>query len=444
VNDPQTGLNTALLLVDAAIASGADDAEVYGQFGPTFRIALQWPHSTENGGWQNELALRVWCGQQTSVLVTDQTSPQAFNALALSAVSQARRSSTSLDAQLCDTRGSRIFPCTRSLIKQTRIEERDALKQLLEEAKRVPRFASAIVNADFLETSPWTVIANSRGCAAAYERHESTVWLWVEHEDGRLAEGLFGPTFSESERKLLVRRLADRASFLDQRTYHVPPGPCEVLLSPSATAGVAATLGTLLAADNVLCNLPALLKHMDQLIAGSAVTVIDDGTVTGGMQGRPVDDEGTPTCSTTLIEEGRLRAFLHTRRTSHQLGVTPNGKATRTALWALPRSAPSNIYIQAGHTVPTELWGQIRRGLIVLHVREPGRIQGGGGRFTITVDGWWVENGEIMYPVAAVNLSANIFALLRSIRQCGNDLEFSFMSNGAGGPSLLVDEMWIS
>jgi len=444
MNDPQTALNTALLLVDAAIASGADDAEVYGRFGPTFRIALQWAHITENTGWQSELALRVWCGNQTCVLVTDQTSPSELRALALSAVSQARWGSTISGAQLCDMRGSRIFPCTQSSIIQTRTEERDALEQLLEEAKKTSYFASKIVNVDYLETSPWTVIVNSRGCSAAYERRESTVWLWVEHEDGRLAEALFRPTFSESEHKLLVRRLADRASFLDQRTYHAPPGPCEVLLSPSAAASVAAALGTLLAADNVLNNIPALLGHVNRVIAGSAVTLIDDGTVAGGIQGRPVDDEGMPTCSTTLIEEGRLRALLHTRQTSHQLGVIPNGKATRAALWDLPRSAPSNIYIQAGHTVPTELWGQIYRGLIVLHAREPGRIQGGNGRFTISVDGWWIEDGEITHPVAAVNLSANIFALLRNIRQCGNDLEFSFLSNGAGGPSLLVDEMWIS
>jgi PmbA protein len=216
-----------------------------------------------------------------------------------------------------------------------------------------------------------------------------------------------------------------------------------VLLPPSVAADLARSLGALLAAENVLQNLRPLLSHLDQPIASPAVTLVDDGALADGLKSQPIDDEGTATTATTLIERGRLRALLHTLQSADQLGVAPNGKAMRLALWKQPRSVPSNIYVQGGDATPEQLRGQLRRGLAVMSTPRPGRIHPATGKFTVVAQGWWVEDGELVRPVHGVPLSANIFDLLRNVTACGTDLHFSPLADGAGAPSVLIERMQV-
>ncbi len=145
--------------------------------------------------------------------------------------------------------------------------------------------------------------------------------------------------------------------------------------------------------------------------------------------------------TTTLIEQGRLRAFLQTLRSAEELGVEPNGKATRATLWNHPRATPTNIYIPAGEHAPESLRQTMRRGLAVVGVLRPGRVQSATGNFTAVVQGWWVENGVPVQLVSGVPLAANIFHMVRALRARGNDLQFSPLADGAGAPSLLIDQM---
>jgi PmbA protein len=324
------------------------------------------------------------------------------------------------------------------------VEEKiDAIETLLAAVRSNWPLATTILNASYAEASPWIGLVNSHGFAAVYPTTSCSIWTWLEGDAGHLVTATSSQQFADLNLQAIGRYLYERAAFPQQPLMSVPNGRYPVLLPPIAAADLARTLGTLLTGENVLHALRPLRKRLNRAIATTVVTLIDDSTLPSGVKSRPIDDEGTATEATTLIEKGVLKTLLHTRQTAKQFGVPANGKATRSNLWAPPHSAPSNIYLQAGDMPPEALRQEIENGLLVTGILEPGGIQGVAGNFVMLVQGAWVKKGRVIGQVHHVRLSLNIFELLRNIRACGNDLEFSPLLPGAGAPTLLIESMQV-
>jgi PmbA protein len=445
VSDDSYVLDVASTAVRAAIARGADVAEAYMQYGRILRLVFQDDHLiSQSTGWQNGLALRVWSRKNVALLTTNDFSRANLHALAARAVGEAPGYGITSAPLLRQEKPSvSVFPACM----ETEVATQDkiaTITDLLKTLKRNRLLADFLMSTCYSENAPWTALANSYGFQVAHQARRSALWLWGESGRGQIRDAVFGPSFSLLEPAALVMRLQKRSEIVDQSTARVPAGPCEVLLSPPAAADLALALGTLFSAENVLRYLPALLNYMGKKIATSAVTLIDDGKMPTGLQTRMVDDEGTPTQKITIIENGRLRSLLHSLQTARQLGVQPNGAATRRALWQEPRSTPSNIYLQAGTAQPEELVQQMKHGILVNNVLRQGIVQNETGKFTLIVQGWWVEHGTVCYAVSDVQIAANIFELVHNIRCCGNDLSFFYHSYGAGAPSVLIENVQVS
>lgn len=442
VND---ALDVASYLINAARKAGADEAEVFLHVGPVTTITLQEGHRSESWGYQTELALRLWCADHTAILTTTDFTHEGLTGLARRGVQEARDRGTRLSALLRSGDGPHIYDDDQAGEEAVESAEKaDLLESMVADVQRKRDALDTILNLSYTETALWTVLANSRGLTAASRRQQYKLWVWLEGSGGHLAAAAAGRTFSARPARDLVSYLDTCTSFLEQPASPVPQsGPCQVLLSPGLAADFARSLGHILIADNVLHNLRPLLDRVGTPIAARTLTLIDDGCLPDGLNSCSIDHEGTPMATTTLIENGRLRELLHTLRSAQELGVEPNGKATRSALWNHPRGAPTNMYIPAGEHTPESLRQNIQRGLAVAGVLRPGRVQSATGNFTAIVQGWWIENGTPVQLVSGVPLAANIFQMLRAVRARGNDLQFSPLADGAGAPSLLIDQMQV-
>ncbi|HEU5380955.1 MAG TPA: metallopeptidase TldD-related protein [Ktedonobacteraceae bacterium] len=440
VNDT---LDAASYLINAAHKAGADDAEVFLRVGPVTTITLQEGHRSESWGCQTELALRLWCADRTAVLTTTDFTHEGLTGLARRGVHEARERGTHLSALLREGNGLQIYDDAFKNEETVESAEKAALLESMVANMQCKRDAlNTILNLSYTETALWTVLVNSRGLTTASRRQQYKLWVWLEGSGGHLAAAAAGRTFSAHHAHDLVSYIDACTAFLEQPASPVPQsGPCQVLLSPGLAADFARSLGHILIADNVLRNLRPLLERVGTPIASRTVTLIDDGCMPDGLNSSPIDDEGTPTTTTTLLENGRLCELLQTLRSAQELGVAPNGKAMRAAPWHHPKGAPTNIYIPAGEHAPESLRQNIRRGLAVAGVLRPGRVQSATGNFTAVVQGWWIENGTPVQMVSGVTLTANIFQMLRAVRARGNDLQFSPLADGAGAPSLLIDQM---
>ncbi len=442
VSDATYVLEIASQLVADTCKAGADAAEVFAYYGPTTRITLQHDLVDESCGWQCALALRVWCGNRLALLTTNDFAPAHLAALARRAVITARRAGVENAPLLRSELLQQVFPALEEELVPlaSKTAQLERLSSMVHQSQTL---AQIMLSACYMDSVLWTAIVNSYGFKAAYQNSHYQIWHWLEGTASHQVMATSSQRFSGISLEALVQQLSENMAFLERPVGKAPNGLYEVLFPPIVAARLAHSLGMLLTGEHVLQDLRPLLKYMHQPIASSVVTLIDDGTMADGLKSRPVDDEGTPTTTVTLIERGKLQGLLHTRQTAMALKMEPNGKATRPDLWHLPRSLPSNIYLQAGDTAPEDLRRQLRHGLIVTGMLRPARIQGARGMFTLVAQGWWVEQGEVVRWVSNVPLSANIFDLLRHIRCCGNDLQFSSLAEGAGAPSLLIEQMRI-
>ena len=435
-------LHRARELIKHALAAGADEADVYIRAGPATRITLHHTHISESNGWQQGLALRVWCGNRQALLTTNDLTSSRLLDLAKYAVAEAQQRGMEKQPWLSSERAARPFPAAKEP-PITREQQRAMLEQLLETIRRNQAPRKPILSACYTNIEQATIVANSRGLQATYHTSNYRIWVWVEWDTGHLMAGASSQLFADLAPETLVQHVSEHIASLEASTGKAPEGSCEVLLPPLAAAEVARAFGMLLTAENVLRDLKPLLKRLGLPVASPAVTLIDDGRLAGGLKSHPFDDEGTPTGTTMLVEGGKLYALLHTLQSAAQLRVEPNGKAMRAALWQQPHSAPSNIYLQAGEEGPDQLQRHIQRGIVVTGMLRPGRLQSATGKFTLVAQGWWVERGERVYPVSGVPLSANIFELLRTVRCCGSDVQFSPLADGAGAPSILIERMQV-
>ncbi|GEM_PF-555555 len=435
-------LDIAAYAVKAALSNGANHAEAYIRYGAVSRFVFQGYQSvSESQGWQNGLALRVWRNNNLALLTTNNFSHANLEELAQYAVKEAHtRGVASVPLMHTEKRTPYTFRF-HEMLEMPASEKVDTILQFLKMLEQDRLLDDAMIHTCYSDYTPWVAICNSHGFQIAYQTQHSVLWLWTETKTGPVRRSVFSRNFQDLSFDTLATRLNNHTACLDRSTGEIREGNYEVLLSPSAAADLARSLGILLTGENVTRYLPALLKHVGNKIASSAITLIDDATMATGLKSRPFDDEGTPTTIITLISKGRLNAFLHSLRTAAQLGIQPNGTATREALWQEPHSAPSNIYLQPGTATPEDLLHSMKQGIAVTNVLRPGMIQNETGNFTVVVQGWWVEDGERVYPVSSIHISANIFEILRNVRGCGNDLEFSYEANGAGAPSVLVDKM---
>jgi PmbA protein len=422
---------------ELAVEAGASDADAYVRHGPVARVTLQRGATSEASGHVTDLALRVWRDGRAALATTNDLSSGGVGEAVREAVAGARAGVP------CEPRlpGPRAVAPDGAPVRSHgglgRAEHVDELEAAVARAAARVNGGAPILSAAYSGEQLSTVLVNTRGFRGTHRGERHQLWLWMESAAGHLILGAAGRRFADLRPEQVGEALAERAR-QPEPTAGTPSGSFEVLLPPAAAADLARALGALLTGDQ-LAGSEVLRRRLGQPLASPALTLVDDATLRDGLLSRPFDDEGTPSTRTPLLECGVFASVLHTRESAARLGDEPNGKAVRSEMWNVPSCAHSNLYVAPGDHASAELERGLDPGLAVETVRRPGRVH--GGAFALVADGWWVEGGERVRRVGGVRVSLNLFELLRSITACGDDLVFSPLHHGAGGPSLLVEHM---
>jgi len=191
--------------------------------------------------------------------------------------------------------------------------------------------------------------------------------------------------------------------------------------------------------DAVYRKATFLADKMGQQVAGSNITVIDDGTIPGGFGTSPFDSEGVPTRRTVVIENGELKSWLLNTYTARKLGLKTTGNAARS-LAGTPGIGSGNFFLQPGTRSPREIIGDIKDGLLVTEFLGFG-VNLVTGDFSRGASGIWIENGELTYPVEEITVAGNLKDMLHNIAEIGNDLEFR---GSTACPTLRIDGMTVA
>jgi TldD protein len=307
------------------------------------------------------------------------------------------------------------------------------------------------------------LIANSEGELAADVRPlvRFNVSVIVE-QNGRREQGYSGCggryTLSDlvaGDRPLGLGREAVRQALVNLEAVAAPAGPMTVVLGPG-WPGVLLheAIGHGLEGDFNRKGTSAFANRIGERVATEACTVVDDGTLSRRRGSLNIDDEGTPTECTMLIENGILRGYMQDKLNARLMGgrSTGNGRRESFAHVTLPRM--TNTYMRPGPHAPEDIISSVERGIYAVNFGG-GQVDITSGKFVFSAsEAYTIENGKLGRPLKGATLIGNGPDVLTRVSMVGNDLkldegvgtcgkEGQNVPVGVGQPTLRVDGLTV-
>ena len=307
------------------------------------------------------------------------------------------------------------------------------------------------------------LIANSEGHLAADVRPlvRFNVSVIVE-QNGRREQGYSGsggrftlPELVAGDKPLALAREAVRQALVNLDAVPAPAGPMTVVLG-AGWPGILLheAIGHGLEGDFNRKGTSAFSGRVGERVASELCTIVDDGTLSRRRGSLNIDDEGTPTQCTTLIENGVLKGYLQDKMNARLMGTasTGNGRRESFAHITLPRM--TNTYMRPGKTDPGEIIASVEKGIYAVNFGG-GQVDITSGKFVFSAsEAYLIENGKLGAPIKGATLIGNGPDVLTRVSMVGNDLkldegvgtcgkEGQSVPVGVGQPTLRVDGLTV-
>jgi TldD protein len=198
----------------------------------------------------------------------------------------------------------------------------------------------------------------------------------------------------------------------------------------------------------------AFAGRIGEQVAAKGITVVDDGTLEQRRGSLSVDDEGTQTQCTTLIEDGILKGYMFDRQNAALMGTQSTGNGRRQSYAHLPMPRMTNTYMRAGEYAPEEIIASVEKGIYAANL-SGGQVDITSGKFVFsTSEAYLIENGKLGKPLKNVTLIGNGPDVLTRVSMVGNDLQLDSgigvcgkdgqgVPVGVGQPTLRVDGLTV-
>jgi len=248
---------------------------------------------------------------------------------------------------------------------------------------------------------------------------------------------------------------AVRIATLNLAAEPCPAGTLDVVLGPG-WPGVLLheAIGHGLEGDFNRKQTSAFSGRLGERVAAKGVTVVDDGTLPGRRGSLNVDDEGTPTGRTVLIEDGVLCGYLQDRLNARLMGMTPTGNGRRESYAHLPMPRMTNTFMLAGADDPAEILRSVKRGIYAVSFAG-GQVDITSGKFVFSAnEAYRIEDGRLGAPLKGATLIGNGPDVLTRVKRIGNDLALDrgvgtcgkdgqSVPVGVGLPTLRIDGLTV-
>jgi TldD protein len=281
-------------------------------------------------------------------------------------------------------------------------------------------------------------------------------------ENGRREQGSMGGGgrsdynyFFAEDRALAFAQEAVRQAQINLLAEDAPAGNMTVVLGPG-WPGILLheAIGHGLEGDFNRKGTSAFSGRVGERVASDLCTVVDDGTMQGRRGSLNVDDEGTPTENTVLIENGILKGYMQDKLNARLMGVKPTGNGRRESYAHLPMPRMTNTYMLPGESDPEEIIRSVKKGLYARNFGG-GQVDITSGKFVFSAsEAYLIENGRITRPVKGATLIGNGPDVLTKVSMVGNDLQLDSgvgtcgkdgqsVPVGVGQPTLKIDGLTV-
>jgi TldD protein len=284
----------------------------------------------------------------------------------------------------------------------------------------------------------------------------------IAEQNGRREQGFSGGGGRFSYAELLESGLPTQAveksvrqALTNLDAVAAPAGVMPVVLGPG-WAGVLLheAVGHGLEGDSNRKGNSIFSGRQGEKIASDLCTVVDDGAMPGARGSLQIDDEGTPTQCTVLIENGVLKGYMQDKLNAHLMGVQSTGNGRRESYACQPIPRMTNTYLLAGETPPQEIIASVKKGIYAADFGG-GQVDTASGKFVFAAtEAYLIENGKITAPIKGATLIGQGSDVLKHVSMVGNDLaqepgvgtcgkDGQCVPVNVGQPTLLLDKLTV-
>jgi PmbA protein len=437
----QSALSTlAQRLVEAAKRAGADAADAVAVRGVSQGVEVRDGRVEESERSEgDDVGLRVLVGQRQAVVSTNDISGDGIARLAERAVAMARVAPDDKYVGLADPALlARDFPNLDLLdpkVPSTAELERRACEA--EAAALAVKGVSKSGGASASTGIGGMVLVTSTGFHGSYLRSSQGIAMTAISGDGTHMERDYDYTSAphasdlaspESVGRKAGERTVARANPRKVETCKVP-----VVYDPRVSGSMVGHLVGAVNGASIARKTSFLKDKLGQQLFSKNIRIIDDPLRVRGLRSQSFDAEGVKVKKLAIIDEGVLTSWLLDSATARELGLVTTGHAHR-GVSSSPSPGSYNLHMEAGSVTPAELISDIKQGFYVTDLIGSG-VNGVTGDYSRGASGFWIENGEIKYPVSEVTIAGHLLDMFKSLVPA-NDLEFRY---GVNAPTLRIE-----
>ncbi|MDE2183377.1 MAG: metalloprotease TldD [Alphaproteobacteria bacterium] len=447
--------------VDEALR-GADDGELYLEYSQSESFSFDdgrlkaAKFDTSQG-----FGLRSVCGEAVGYAHANELSEDAIARAARTVQAVAKGHSGTVAAPPART-NTRLYPDLDPL-QSAAFEQK---VKLLEDMNTYARAKDPRVKQVSCSLAgEWQTIEIMRAGGEIYRDVRPLVRLFVSivvEQDGRQESGNYGgggragyETYVTREYWTAAIDEALRQALVNLASVPAPAGEMTVVLGPG-WPGILLheAIGHGLEGDFNRKKTSAFAGLLGERVAAPGVTVVDDGTIGGRRGSLTIDDEGTPTSRTVLIEDGILKGYMQDRQNARLMGMQPTGNGRRESFSSMVMPRMTNTYMLGGDKTPEEILASVKKGVYAVNFGG-GQVDITSGKFVFScTEAYLIDEGKVGAPIKGATLIGNGPDCLTRVSMVGNDMRLDegigtcgkngqSVPVGVGQPTLRLDGLTV-
>ncbi|KJC45135.1 modulator protein [Bradyrhizobium sp. LTSP885] len=427
-------------LVEAARRAGADAADAVAVRGVSQGVEVRDGRVEETERSEgDDVGLRVFVGQRQAVVSTNDVSGDGVAKLAERAVAMARVAPDDKYVGLADPAlHARDFPDLDLLDRK--VPTTAELEQRAMEAEAAALAVKGVSKSGGASASTGVggmVLVTSTGFHGSYLRSSHGISTSAISGEGTGMERDYdftsAPHASDLDSPSSVGRSAGERAVARSNPRKVETCKVPVVFDPRAAGSIVGHLVGAINGASIARKTSFLKDRLGEQLFSKDIRIIDDPLRRRGLRSQTFDAEGVKVKKIALIDEGVLTTWVLDSATARELGLVTTGHAHR-GVSSSPSPGTYNLHLEPGTATPKELISDIKQGFYVTDLIGSG-VNGVTGDYSRGASGFWIENGEITYPVSEVTIAGHLLPMFKSL-VAANDLEFRY---GVNAPTLRIE-----
>jgi PmbA protein len=392
----------------------------------------------------SDLGLRVFIGKRQSAVASNDLSTTALDQLAERAVAMAR---TTPEDPYCGLAPRDLLAKSfKDLDLEDKVEPSSTrLVELARSCEGAARGVKGITNSEGAGAG-WgrgaVALVTSGGFAGSYASTNISVSVSVIAGEGTSMERDYDFSSARHTADLGnaedVGRNAANMALKRLNARRVKSQSVPVIYDPRAGNSILGHLAGSINGVSIARGTSFLKDKMGQRLFKAGTRVVDDPHIVRGVRSKPFDGEGVANRQMNLIEDGVLQTWLLDSASARQLKLTSTGHAAR-GTGGPPSPSVSNLYLVPGKMSPKDLMADIKQGFYITELIGMG-VNGVTGDYSRGASGFWIENGELTFPVNEVTIAGNLSTMFAELT-AANDLIFRY---GTNVPTIRIEGMTIA